>query len=178
MPETVAYPPREASTEQASRSRSRAPERSRSESQKRQASRAPSPVLEVSKSDSALPADDRSRSRDPLLPIQERGRSRVDRVAQQLARATNRELVKGQARLELGRFARSFARRVVRPQVPERAPSQPPPKIRTFDEIDALTSGEQPIAQRALPYGAMTQRQRVNSLGDARVRFQGRPVTG
>ena len=170
VPDTIAYPTRGAA--QASRSRSNVPDKA--ESKKPPASRDPTP--EVSKSNPALPTAGRSRS--PLLPVRER-RSKVERVAQQLAQATNRELVKGQTRIELGRFAQSFARRKIRPQVRERAPSQPPPpKVRTFDEIDALTSEETPISNRTLPFGAMTQRQRVNSLGDARVRYQGRPVTG
>ena len=122
------------------------------------------------------PARSRSRGGETLLPIkEERGRSRHVKALQQLTASQNTTLVKGQIRQELGRFAAAFARR--RPILPLAAASVPPqPKTRTFDEIDALTSEEQPIRQKTIPLGATTQRQRVNSLGDGRVRYQGRPV--
>ena len=137
-----------------------------------------SPAKYVPDTPSLAPTESRSRSRngETLLPIkEERGRSRHVKALQQLTASQNKVLVKGQIRQELGRFAAAFARR--RPILPLAAASVPPqPKTRTFDEIVALTSEEQPITQKSIPMGATTQRQRVNSLGDGRVRYQGRPV--
>ena len=116
-----------------------------------------------------------------ILPIREEGRGRsppkVQKIMEVIHKSQSRELVKGQMRHELGRFARAFAAKK-RDEPPPRAPSVPTlPKSKTFDEIVALTEArEEAVREKAVPLGAARQKQRTTSLGDARVRFQGRPI--
>ena len=116
-----------------------------------------------------------------ILPIREEGRGRspprAQKIMEAIHKSQSRELVKGQMRQELGRFAKAFATKK-REQPPPRAPSVPAlPKTKTFDEIVAITEArEEAVKERAVPFGAAKQKQRTTSLGDARVRFQGRPV--
>jgi len=112
---------------------------------------------------------------EPLLPIQERktrGRSptsRVQLIANQLARAQDRALVKGQMRHQLGRFAQAFAKKR---QEPEPRPSSAQPiKTRTFDEI-----AEEEIPRDQVPFGASLAKQRTTSEGALRHRFRGQLV--
>ena len=76
-----------------------------------------------------------------------------------IASSQNKELVKGQMRVELGRFARSFAAK--RKEQEKRAVSQPlPPKAaltRTFDEL--VEEEVQPAP------GARSVKQRIASRG-------------
>ena len=102
------------------------------------------------------------------LPIKggvTRGRSppaqpeRLKRIMEDIASSQNKELVKGQMRVELGRFARSFAAK--RKEQEKRAVSQPlPPKAaltRTFDEL--VEEEVQPAP------GARSVKQRIASRG-------------
>ena len=114
-----------------------------------------------------------------ILPIrEERGRSppKVQKVMEAIHKSQSRELVKGQMRHELGRFAKAFAKKRAEP--PPRAPSAPAqPKTMTFDEIVAVTEArEGAVKEKTVPFGAARQKQRTTSLGDARVRFRGRPI--
>ena len=94
-----------------------------------------------------------------------RGRSppaqpeRMKRIMEDIASSQNKELVKGQMRVELGRFARSFAAK--RKEQEKRAVSQPlPPKAaltRTFDEL--VEEEVQPAP------GARSVKQRIASRG-------------
>ena len=116
-----------------------------------------------------------------ILPIrEERGRSppKVQKVMEAIHKSQSRELVKGQMRHELGRFARAFAKKRGGDEPPPRAPSVPTlPKSKTFDEIVAITEArEGAVREKAVPLGAARQKQRTTSLGDARIRFQGRPI--
>jgi hypothetical protein len=128
---------------------------------------------------SAATIDYRSRSRgadgsaaEPqaafTLPVKggvPRGRSppaqpeRMKRIMEDIASSQNKELVKGQMRVELGRFARSFAAK--RKEQEKRAVSQPlPPKAaltRTFDEL--VEEEVQPAP------GARSVKQRIASRG-------------
>jgi len=112
----------------------------------------------------------RSRGAEPeasfTLPVKggvQRGRSppapteRLKRIAEDIASTQNRELVKGQMRVELGRFARSFA---AKRKEQERAVTQPPPPkaalARTFDEL---------VEEEAMPAPARSVKQRIASRG-------------
>jgi len=116
-----------------------------------------------------------------VLPIREEGRGRsppkAQKVMEAIHKSQSRELVKGQMRQELGRFAKAFATKK-RNEPPPRAPSVPAlPKTKTFDEIVAITEArEGAVKEKTVPFGAARQKQRTSSLGDARVRFQGRPI--
>jgi hypothetical protein len=105
------------------------------------------------------------------LPIKggvTRGRSppaqpeRMKRIMEDIASSQNKELVRGQMRVELGRFARSFAaKRSDAKEQEKRAVSQPlPPKAaltRTFDEL--VEEEVQPAP------GARSVKQRIASRG-------------
>ena len=81
-----------------------------------------------------------------------------------IASSQNKELVKGQMRVELGRFARSFAAKRKEPEEKKRAVSQPPPKAaltRTFDEL---------VREEAQPAPGVSDRfvkQRIASRGSS-----------
>ena len=107
------------------------------------------------------------------LPIKggvSRGRSppaqpeRLKRIMEDIASSQNKELVKGQMRVELGRFARSFAAKRKEPEEKKRAVSQPPPKAaltRTFDEL---------VREEAQPAPGVSDRfvkQRIASRGSS-----------
>jgi hypothetical protein len=67
--------------------------------------------------------------------------------------------VKGQMRVELGRFARTFAAK--RKEQEKRAVTQPPPKAalaRTFDEL---------VEEEAMPAPARSVKQRIASRGQS-----------
>lgn len=129
----------------------------------------------------ATTVDYRSRSRGDqpqiTLPISEeakpRGRdttSRADKVLQQMMSSQNKELVKGQMRHQLGRFASSLARQQRDKKETQRAATVAPQKpTRSFDDIVELTAQD-------VPFGAAVQKQRVSSLGDTRTRFRGQLV--
>ena len=96
-----------------------------------------------------------------------RGRSppaqpeRLKRIMEDIASSQNKELVKGQMRVELGRFARSFAAKRKEPEK-KRAVSQPPPKAltKTFDEL---------VEEEAQPPGVSDRfvKQRIASRGSS-----------
>jgi hypothetical protein len=132
------------------------------------------PSREASRASRAASAastiDYRSRSRgaEPevsfTLPVKggvQRGRSppapteRLKRIAEDIASSQNKELVKGQMRVELGRFARIFA---AKRKEQERAITQPPPPkatlARTFDEL---------VEEEAMPAPTRAVKQRVTS---------------
>ena len=101
------------------------------------------------------------------LPIKggvTRGRSppaqpeRLKRIMEDIASSQNKELVKGQMRVELGRFARSFAAK--RKEQEKRAVSQPPPPkaalTRTFDEL---------VEEEVAPAPGRAVKQRIASRG-------------
>jgi hypothetical protein len=112
-----------------------------------------------------------TRAPEPLLPVKggvPRGRSppaqpeRLKRIMEDIASSQNKELVRGQMRVELGRFARSFAAK--RKEQEKRAVTQPPPPkaslTRTFDELV-----EEEAAAPAP--GARSVKQRIASRGQS-----------
>ena len=92
------------------------------------------------------------------------------RIIEDISRTQNKELVKGQMRVELGRFARNFAAAKQKRDPPpkeQRAASQPAvkaAKTRTFDELVAeetqLAPGQQDAKKRLV-------KQRVGSAASA-----------
>jgi len=77
-----------------------------------------------------------------------------------IASSQNKELLKGQMRVELGRFARSFATK--RKEQEKRAATQPPPPkaalARTFDEL---------VEEEVQPAPARSVKQRIASRGQS-----------
>ena len=124
------------------------------------------------------PERSRSRNQEIILPIQEeeqpaaeRGRARNNKIMEQMLDAQNNKLIKGAMRVHLGKFARSFQKQTQpKKEEPSRTASEPPKKqTRSFEEIEELS-------MRDVPFGASLQKQRVNSVGDERRRYQGRLV--
>ncbi len=77
-------------------------------------------------------------------------------ILEDIAKSQNRELVKGQMRIELGRFAKSFAKsRQTRPV------SQPKFATRTFDEL---------VEEETRPPPGIKQRISSEGLWQSRVR--------
>ena len=108
----------------------------------------------------------RSRGEEPTfqLPVKggtrTRGRSppAMKSILEDIAKSQNRELVKGQMRVELGRFAKSFANaRQTRPI------SQPKLATRTFDELVGEETQPPPGKQRISSEGLW--RPRVRHVG-------------
>ena len=99
-------------------------------------------------------------------------RERMKRIMEDIASSQNKELVKGQMRVELGRFARSFAAK--RKEQEKRAVTQPPPPkaalTRTFDELVEEEAAPAPtgraVKQRIASRGGSAQGggSRVRSL--------------
>ena len=125
----------------------------------------------------SMPERSRSRNQEIILPIQgeeqpaaERGRSRNNKIMQQMLDAQNNKLIKGAMRVHLGKFAKSFQKQMQQKKEEPRTASEPPKKqTRSFEEIEELS-------MRDVPFGASMQKQRVNSVGDERRRYQGRLI--
>jgi hypothetical protein len=82
-----------------------------------------------------------------------------------IASTQNKELVKGQMRVELGRFARSFAAK--RKEQEKRAVTQPPPPkalTRTFDELVAEETMPAPT-ERAVKQRVSSRNRSATQLG-------------
>ena len=141
----------------------------------------------------ASTVDYRSRSRslarhEPVLPIkeepqQQRGRSLTRKadtaVAQRavtlLMQKQRQAQQEGQIRTQLGKFARGY-----QAQLHARAATAPPPpKARTYDQIEKEIeeTGEPSLRKQIrFPEGAFFARQRVNTPGERRLMHQGRAV--
>ena len=78
--------------------------------------------------------------------------------------------MKANVKHHLGKFAHSFAKQMKEPTQSTRPLSEPAKKqTRTLDEIAEIT-------EKNVPFGAGLQKQRVNSIGDQRRKFQGQWV--
>ena len=122
------------------------------------------------------------------------------KIANQLARAQNRALVKGQIRHHLGRFASNMAAKrrgeseladeaaTIKYRASSAVENKKPP-TKKFDDIVAITEEsmapsipprastiEPGIKRKTLPLGASIQKQRVDSRGMARERLGGRAI--
>jgi len=137
-------------------------------------------------------------SPDIILPIQEeesttRGRSVTRKADTAIARRAIALLAQkqrqiqneGQARAHLGRFAKNVQaahRAQQAKQTARSATAPPPPKARSYDEIEkAIEEVADPLAggvrkKIAFPDSAFLHRQRVDSAGERRLRYQGRAI--
>ena len=77
-------------------------------------------------------------------------------ILEDIAKSQNRELVKGQMRVELGRFAKALAKA----RRPQRPISQPKLATRTFDELVGEETQPPPGKQRISSEGLWQSRVR------------------
>ena len=142
----------------------------------------------------------RSRSRggdpEPMLPIAEevqvRGRQMkpegpMAEKAKALLRKQEHGINMGEARVYSGRFAKSFAQVKQKAKNAEKASSVPPPKPRTYDDIEkevassteAVPDPNESVRLRKkpqFPAGAFLKRERLDSEGRKSLRYQGMPI--
>ena len=139
----------------------------------------------------------RSRSRggdpEPMLPIAEevqvRGRQMkpegpMAEKAKALLRKQEHGINMGEARVHLGRFAKTFAQVKQKARNAEQAASVPPPKPRTYDDIEKEVAevvpepNENPRLRKKpqFPAGAFLKRERLDSEGRKSLRYQGMPI--
>jgi len=141
----------------------------------------------------------RSRSRggptEPILPIAEeevpRGRQMsrkpegpMAEKAKALLRKQEQGINMGEARIHLGRFAKSFAQVKQKAKNAEKAASvPPPPKQKTYDDIEKEVEevvpdpGDTRLRKKPqFPTGAFLKRERLDSEGRKSLRYQGMPI--
>ena len=90
----------------------------------------------------------------------------------------------GEARIHLGKFAKSFAQVKQKAKNSEKAASvPPPPKQKTYDDIEK--EGEEVVPDPTdtrlrkkpqFPAGAFLKRERLDSEGRKSLRYQGMPI--
>jgi len=130
---------------------------------------------------------------EPILPIDEevQGRGRqmksegpMVQKAKALLKKQENGVAMGEARVHLGRFAKSFAEVKQKAKNAEKAASvPPPPKQRTYDDIEKEVEEvvHDPTDTRIrkkqqIPAGAFLNRQRLDSEGRKSLRYQGMPI--
>ena len=140
----------------------------------------------------------RSRSRggpEPILPIAEedegpRGRTMTRKPegpmadkAKALLKKQEQGINMGELRIHLGRFAKNFAQVQQKARNAEKAASVPPPKHKTYDDIEKEIEEvvPDPIDTRLrkkpqFPAGAFLKRERLDSEGRKSLRYQGMPI--
>ena len=89
----------------------------------------------------------------------------------------------GESRIHLGRFAKNFAQVQQKARNAEKAASVPPPKHKTYDDIEKEIEEAvpDPIDTRLrkkpqFPAGAFLKRERLDSEGRKSLRCQGMPI--
>ena len=89
----------------------------------------------------------------------------------------------GESRIHLGRFAKNFAQVQQKAKNAEKAASVPPPKPKTYDdiekEIEELVADPTDTRLRKkpqFPAGAFLKRERLDSEGRKSLRYQGMPI--
>jgi len=136
----------------------------------------------------------RSRGPEPILPIAEeevpRGRQMsrkpegpMAEKAKALLRKQEQGINMGEARIHLGRFAKSFAQVKQKARNAEKATSVPPPKHKTYDDIEKEVEEVVPdptdtrLRKKAqFPASAFLKRERLDSQGRTSLRYQGMPI--
>ena len=140
----------------------------------------------------------RSRSRggpEPILPIAEEGEGPRGRTmtrkpegpmadkAKALLKKQEQGINIGESRIHLGRFAKNFAQVQQKARNAEKAASVPPPKHKTYDDIEKEIEEvvPNPIDTRLrkkpqFPAGAFLKRERLDSEGRTSLRYQGMPI--
>ena len=104
--------------------------------------------------------------------------------AKEILKKLDRGKNMGEARIHLGRFAKSFAEVKQKAKNAEKAASvPPPPKQRTYDDIEKEVEEvvHDPTDTRIrkkqqIPAGAFLNRQRLDSEGRKSLRYQGMPI--
>ena len=104
--------------------------------------------------------------------------------AKEILKKLDRGKNMGEARLHLGRFAKSFAEVKQKARNTEKAASvPPPPKQRTYDDIEKEVEEvvHDPTDTRIrkkqqFPTGAFLKRERLDSEGRKSLRYQGMPI--
>ena len=89
----------------------------------------------------------------------------------------------GESRIHLGRFAKSFAQVQQKAKNAEKAASVPPPKHKTYDDIEKELEEVVPDPidtqlrkKPQFPAGAFLKRERLDSEGRKSLRYQGMPI--
>jgi len=141
----------------------------------------------------------RSRSRggptEPILPIAteevvSRGRQMARKPegpmadrAKALLKKQEHGVTMGESRIHLGRFAKNFAQVKQKAKNAEKAASVPPPKQKTYDDIEKEVDEVVPDPgdtrlrkKQQFPAGAFLKRERLDSEGRKSLRFQGMPI--
>ena len=133
---------------------------------------------------------------EPILPIAEeeavpRGRQMTRKPegpmaekAKALLRKQEQGISMGEARIHLGRFAKSFAQVKQKAKNAEKAASVPPPqKHKTYDDIEKEIEEvvPDPMDTRLrkkpqFPTGAFLKIERLDSEGRKSLRYQGMPI--
>ena len=103
--------------------------------------------------------------------------------AKALLRKQEQGINMGEARIHLGRFAKSFAQVKLKAKNAEKAASVPPPKPRSYDDIEKEVEDvvHDPTDTRIrkkqqFPAGAFLKRERLDSEGRKSLRYQGMPI--
>ena len=89
----------------------------------------------------------------------------------------------GETRIHLGRFAKNFAQVNQKARNAEKAASVPPPKQKTYDDIEKELQEVVPDPtdtrlrkKQQFPAGAFLKRERLDSQGRTSLRYQGMPI--
>jgi hypothetical protein len=103
--------------------------------------------------------------------------------AKALLRKQEQGINMGEARIHLGRFAKSFAQVKQKAKNSEKATSVPPPKQKTYDDIEKEVEEVVPDPgdtrlrkKQQIPAGAFLKRERLDSEGRKSLRYQGMPI--
>ena len=103
--------------------------------------------------------------------------------AKALLRKQEQGINMGEARIHLGRFAKSFAQVKQKANNSEKAASVPPPKPKTYDDIEKEVEEVVPDPNDTrlrkkpqFPAGAFLKRERLDSEGRKSLRYQGMPI--
>ena len=89
----------------------------------------------------------------------------------------------GEARIHLGRFAKSFQQVQQKAKNAEKSASVPPPRPKTYDDIEKEVGEVVPDTmdsrlrkKQKFPEGAFLKRERLDSEGRKLFRYQGMPI--
>ena len=104
--------------------------------------------------------------------------------AKALLRKQEQGINMGEARIHLGRFAKSFAQVKQKAKNSEKAANvPPPPKQKTYDDIEKEVeevvpdTGDTRLRKKPqFPAGAFLKRERLDSEGRKSLRYQGNPI--
>ena len=104
--------------------------------------------------------------------------------AKELLKKQENGVAMGETRLHLGRFAKSFAQVKQKARNAEKASSVPPPKQKTYDDIEKEVEQVVPDPKEGVrlrkkpqfPENAFLKRERLDSQGRKSLRYQGMAI--